>query len=230
MEAAAKDVAKALVDGDGRCVGGPGVEIGDVAAGANLLMDAGDEGMGVAAAARIGVGADAGDLSETWFSRFRDAGALAGHGEEARAREDAEEFAEFGGSLAEWAGFGEVGQLDHGGVVGGDERAEDCAVGQRVGECLSGVSGVSKAEHLVEGAFADEGEAGGCGDGSVEEEDDGVAGLDEGGECGNAFGCGFTDAGERADCGRIAAGAGIADCERRVGVAERVVDGVVEER
>ena len=65
------------------------MEVGDVAARANLLMDAGDERVGVALAAGIGMGADAGDFSESGNTS-----AFAGHGEEARAIEDADWLAE----------------------------------------------------------------------------------------------------------------------------------------
>jgi hypothetical protein len=95
---------------------------------------------------------------------------------------------------------------------------------------LRGFGGIDQAKHLIERAFAGEGEAGRCRNGGVEEEDDGVDGFDQGWEGSDAVGSGFTNAGEWADDGRIAAGAGIAEGKRRVGVAERVVDGVVEER
>ena len=197
------------------------MEVGDVAARANLLMDAGDERVGVALAAGIGMGADAGDFSESGNTS-----AFAGHGEEARAIEDAEEIAEGGGALAEGAGLSEVGKLDHGGVVGGGEKSEGCAVWKRA---VQGPGGVGGAEHLVERAFAVEDEAGGDRDGCVEEEGDHVAGIDKAGKSGDALWAWFTDARERADCWRVAAGPGVSESKRRMGVAERVVDGVIEE-
>ena len=163
------------------------MEVGDVAPGSNLLMDAGDEGVGVATTADVRMGADSRDLSEAG-----DAGALAGHGEEAIAGKDAEEVAEFGGAVAKGRGLGKVGQFDHGRVVSGDERAEDCGLkmragGQRAGEGLDGFRRVDLANHLIERTFAGEGEASWRGDGGVEEEDDCVIGFDEGRECGNAL-------------------------------------------
>src|SRR6185437_1301820 len=119
-ELAAWKKAEALVERDGCGVIGSDVEVGALAGGVVEVEHVSEKRGGVAPAAMVGVGAEAGDFTEVGGGGA-DVHALAAHGDEVAGVTDAEVRAHLAGADAEEAGEGDVGEGDHlGGVGAGD--------------------------------------------------------------------------------------------------------------
>jgi hypothetical protein len=129
-------------------------------------------------------------------------------------------------AVAKRARLGELGELEHGGNVGGRQRAK-FSVGRQ--SWRAEVDGAAGADHLVESAAANQRPAGWRRWGLPQEECNDLTGTDECAE-GIVVGGGLVgDSAERANVGRKAFGPVISQCQRTMFRAKRTPDGVVEQ-
>ena len=162
LKSATQFEADLPIDMDGSGVGFEGGEEGHAALVLNVTGKGCDESPGVAAAAKVGMGADGADLGASGGRQ-----APACHRGETAGHTDSDEASEGCGVRAEWAGLGEVGEGDHLGIVGRVEAHDCLSDRRRVDDVLAG--------HLNQRSIAQQLPGGGEIGPRIEEERSGIS-------------------------------------------------------